>query len=423
MREKLAIIGSGITGMGAAYRLRNRNDITIFEKNNYVGGHTNTVTTEEGERTLNIDTGFIVYNETTYPLLTKLFAELGIRTENSNMSFSVDNRDLDLQWSARTIGSLFAQRRNLLRPRFYKLLLEANRFNQNAYPDLLSGKAADTIGDYLRRNGYSDYFAKNYVLPMGSAVWSTPADRMADFPAQALIGFFHHHGFLGWSTQLQWRTVTGGARHYMQAIAQRLSASVRINEPALRVRRRENSAHVQTRSGELSFDRVLLATHADEALDLLETPTDTERRLLGAFSYSSNRAVLHTDVSCMPSQRRVWAAWNYKISKQGDRTLASTVYYMNLLQNLRTDKHYFVSINDFDSIAPEKIVRTFDYMHPLFTQDALQAQAHLGQLNNGGRVLFAGSYFRNGFHEDALWAGTQAANRLLEVSNHELVSV
>ncbi len=408
--SRLAIIGTGIAGMGAAYYLRQDFDLTVFEKNDYVGGHTNTVECDEGDRLLPIDTGFIVYNETTYPHLTRLFAEFGVRTQPSDMSFGVYNQNRGLCWAGHGWNGIFAQRRNALSPRFWKLLLEANRFNQSSVRDLAEGRADLSLGDYLQQNGYDPFFCENYIIPMGSAVWSTPLHRMLDFPAAALIRFFENHGFLGYHGQLSWRTVTGGSQEYMRLLVDAVGRDrIRRRQPALAVREEGGGVVVRTEAGDEYFDSVLIATHADEALALLERPTDLQERLLSSFRYEANQAILHTDTSVMAPTRRAWASWNYKISGAGDALRTSVIYYMNRLQSLQTDRHYFVSLNDLGRIRDEYIIGVFDYEHPLFDRAAMRAQAHLGELNATGPIFFAGSYFRNGFHEDALWSGIQAA--------------
>lgn len=416
--QSLAIIGSGISGLGAAYYLRNDFRIDVFEKNDYVGGHTNTVTVEDGGRPLPVDTGFIVYNETTYPNLTRLFAELGVATHESDMSFGMHNQNSGLQFSGQNLGTLFAQRSNVLRPKYWKFLMQADRFNNEAPVHLEQGLADAPLYEYLKEQGYDDYFVFNFIVPMGSAVWSTPVDRMLEFPAAALIRFFRNHGFLGMTTQLPWRTVTNGSHSYVRKILDHLEdagAAVHTGEGALGVHRdaRGSGVIVRTEHGEYSYDRVLLAVHGDQALRLLEDPTAEERELLAAYKYEANRAVLHTDESVMPPLRRVWSSWNYKSRQNADGgTDTATVYWMNRLQNLPTKTNYFVSINDFEDIDPAKVVRSIDYEHPLFSSKAIEYQSRLDNLNARGPLYFAGSYFRYGFHEDGLISGLRVVEKL-----------
>lgn len=411
--ESLGIIGSGVTALGAAYYLRDRFDIEIFEKNDYVGGHTNTIVVDDDGSPLPVDTGFIVYNEVTYPNLTRLFADLKVETIESNMSFGMHNLDTGLQFCGRNLDGIFAQKKNLLSARFWKLVLAANRFNTTAPAHLESGLAEGALGDYLARQGYDDYFVRNYITPMGSAVWSTPIEKMLEFPAASLIRFFHNHGFLGLNTQLQWRTTRGGSFQYVKRILAALRRPVRTGEAALSVSRTAGGkVRVRTARGEYEFDRVLIAAHGDQALALLDSPTALERELLSAYRYERNTAILHTDESVLPPLRKIWSSWNYKARTDPDGTTrTSTVYWMNLLQALPTKRNYFVSINDFEAVDPAKIIRSIEYEHPLFDARAVQLQSRLSELNSGP-IYFAGSYFRHGFHEDALTAGLRAAERI-----------
>ncbi len=411
--KSLAIIGSGISALGAAYYLRERFDITIFEKNDYVGGHTNTILVDEQGGPLPVDTGFIVFNHHTYPNLIRLFDRLGVQSQASNMSFAMYNIDSGLQFSGQSWNALFAQRRNVLRPAYWRLLLQANRFNSTAVADLEEGRAEMSMGEYLERNGYDAHFVENYILPMGSAVWSTPIDRMLEFPAGTMIRFFKNHGFLGMYTQLEWRTLVGGSHSYVKRILAALPRPPRLNAAVSAVRPDGDGVMVRSGAGEERFDRVLIAAHADEALAMLSEATPLQRELLSAFAYQKNTAILHTDEKAMPPSRRTWSAWNYKLEsdRQGSARTA-TVYWMNRLQNLPTRQNYFVSINEFQELRPECVLRRIDYTHPLFDARAVEAQKRLQELNNGP-IYFAGSYFRYGFHEDGLLASLLAAERIL----------
>ncbi|MEQ9363906.1 MAG: FAD-dependent oxidoreductase [Leptospirales bacterium] len=412
--QKLAIVGSGISALGAAYYLRDQYDITIFEAGSYVGGHTNTVTVDDDGAPLPVDTGFIVYNETTYPNLTRLFADLGVATHESDMSFGMHNLSTGLQYSGQNYGTLFAQRKNIFSPRHWRFLLQASRFNETAPAHLEAGEADIPLGAYLEEQGYDQYFIYNFIVPMGSAVWSTPIDKMLDFTAAALIRFFRNHGFLGMHTQLQWRTVTGGSRSYVQKIMSATDHEVRLNEAVRKIRRESDGVSVHTDGATFRFDKVLIATHADQALAMLDKPTALESELLPAFRYEKNRAVLHTDRSVLPPLKRVWSSWNYKSREDAEngRVESSTVYWMNRLQNLPTQNDYFVSINDFEAIDPAATLRAIDYEHPLFDSNAIRLQARLPELNRNGPIFFAGSYFRYGFHEDGLISGLSVVEKL-----------
>lgn len=412
--KKLAIVGSGIAGLGAAYLLRERFDITIFEAGSYVGGHTNTldVTLPDGQ-TQPVDTGFIVFNEKTYPNLVKLFRELGVDYADSNMSFAAYNTLSGLTWCSKGLRGLFAQKKNLLSPRYYRFLLEANRFNVNLEKDLERGEVYGTFGEYLKRKGFSDFFAENYIIPMTAAVWSTPPGRMLGFPARSFARFFVNHGFLSLYSGLQWKYVVGGSRSYVKKILEKLNARVLLNTPVRSVEEEGGSVVVTSANGSEKFDACLVATHADQALRLLGNPTEDQRRLLSHFKYEKNTAVLHSDESVMQPLKKTWAAWNFKLGKNGEgQYKATVVYYMNLLQRIPTATKYFVSLNDFSTIAAEKTFARIDYEHPLFDEHTESAQAHLPRLNEAGRIFFSGSYFRYGFHEDACFSAVNAAEAI-----------
>ncbi|AFM13114.1 NAD(P)/FAD-dependent oxidoreductase [Turneriella parva] len=412
--KKLAIVGSGVAGLGAAWLLRDRYEISIFEAGSYVGGHTNTFDVPLlGGGTQPVDTGFIVFNEQTYPHLLTLFRDLGVEYANSDMSFAHYNTLTGLQWSSRGLAGLFAQRKNLLSPRYYKFLLEANRFNTQLPKDLERGRVDGSFGDYLRRNKFSDFFMQNYIVPMTAAVWSTPPDRMLSFPARTFARFFVNHGFLSLYSGLQWKYVVGGSRSYVKKILAAHKGKVHLNEPVSRVSEAGGRVEVLTAKGRHEFDAVLLATHADQSLRMLANPSDEQKRLLSKFKYEQNRAVLHSDENVLQPIKKTWASWNFKLGKNSAGGFKSTVvYYMNLLQNIPGPVKYFVSLNDFQIIDPAKIYATIDYEHPLFDEQTEIAQAHLPRLNETGNIFFSGSYFRYGFHEDAYMSAVNAAEAI-----------
>lgn len=412
--KSLAIVGSGVAGLGAAWRLRDKFDITILEAGNYVGGHTNTfdVPLVEGG-TQPVDTGFIVFNEQTYPHLLSLFRELGVEYANSDMSFAHYNTLTGLQWSSRGLGGLFAQRKNLLSPRHYRFLAEANRFNTKLPIDLEQGHVSGTFGDYLKRNNFSDYFLQNYIVPMTAAVWSTPPDRMLAFPARTFARFFVNHGFLSLYNGLQWKYVVGGSRTYVKKILAAHRGKVLLNEPVLAVQEVNSKVEVRTRKASYSFDAVLVATHANQALEMLSSPTEEQRRLLSKFKYEQNVAVLHSDERVLQPIRKTWASWNFKLGKNSNDEFKSTVvYYMNLLQKIPGNTRYFVSLNDFQTISPEKTYARIEYEHPLFDEHSESAQGNLPRLNESGNIFFSGSYFRYGFHEDAYMSAVNASEAI-----------
>jgi predicted NAD/FAD-binding protein len=419
--SRLAIIGSGIAGLGCAHFLRRDFDLTVFETESRPGGHAHTVdVAEHGTgRRLPVDTGFMVYNRVTYPLLSRLFDELGVATQPTAMSFSVRHATSGLEFCGSSLNHLFAQRRNLLRPRFYRMLAAVNRFNREAIAAL--GQPAtqhETLGEYVRRGNYGADFLNLYLVPMSSAVWSTPPRLMLDFPAATLLRFFHNHGFLGLHTQHPWRTVTGGSRTYVERLTAPWRDRLRLGQPAAAVRRTPQGVAVTAASGATEhFDHVILACHADQALRLLQDPRPDEAQLLGAFRYQPNLATLHTDAAVMPRTRLAWSSWNYEIAGGGADPATATHYWMNALQGVSERENYFVSINRPEAIDPARVLRRIPCEHPLFDLAALAAQPRLPGLNAAARktteTYFAGSYFRYGFHEDALLSAYNLAALLL----------
>jgi predicted NAD/FAD-binding protein len=414
--QKAAIIGTGIAGMACAHFLRGRYDLTLYERNDYVGGHTNTVTVDEDGRDVPIDTGFMVYNEVNYPNLTTLFRELDVPTMPTSMSFSVRHEPSGLEWCGTGISGLFAQKRNVFRPSFYRFLAEVNRFNKESVRVLDDPEMSElSLAEFAARDGYSDEFLERYLVPMSSAVWSSEPGRMLDFPAATLVRFFHNHGFLGLNTQRPWRTVVGGSRVYRDRLIAPYRDRIRCGRAAAKVTRLGTTALVADRSGHSeSYDAVILACHADEALALLAEPTPDEAALLGKFRYQENVATLHTDAAVMPRTKRAWSSWNYRIVRRDGELLPSTVYYMNSLQKVSDRRDYFVSIGDPGAVDPRAVLKTIVYTHPLFTVETARAQKDLPSLNAGGPAYFCGSYFRYGFHEDALNSAIDLSKVLLE---------
>ena len=420
--SRIAIIGSGISGLGCAHFLHRHADITLFEQQDRLGGHTHTVTVPElgTGRPLPIDTGFMVFNYETYPQLTRLFGELKVPVKKTDMSFSVRHEDTGLEFCGSSLNHLFCQRRNLLRPSFYRMLLQIDRFNREAVAALADDAIeSQTLADYVRARGYGADFLYNYLVPMSSAVWSTPPDKMLLFPARSLLRFFHNHGFLGLHTQHQWWTVDGGSQEYARRMTAPWRDRIRTGHKVVRVRRELGGVRVTTANGATEhFDRIILAAHGHESLALLADATPDETRLLREFQYQPNIATLHTDASVMPRTKLAWSAWNYSIARDAaGRVEPMTIYWMNRLQGVSDRENYFVSINRPDRIEPDKVLRTIAYEHPLFTLGAVKAQAEIPALNAAAQgsteTYYAGAWQRYGFHEDGLLSAVRVAELLL----------
>ncbi|NNC43917.1 MAG: NAD(P)-binding protein [Acidimicrobiia bacterium] len=405
---RIAIIGTGIAGLGAAHRLRDAVDLTLFEANDWVGGHTHTVDVAlSTDESVPVDTGFIVYNESTYPLLTKLFADLHVATEPSDMSFSVRGPAGEYEGSAR---GMFVDPRALVDPSHWAMIRDILAFNRRVnevdLDQLPPGLTLDAFTADL-----SQPFQQRYLLPMGAAIWSTPANEMFDYPADTLVRFFRNHGLAQLRDRPAWRTVTGGSRTYVEALTKPFCDRIRLKTPVQEIRRGADGVDVVTPAGIERFDGVLLATHADTSLKILNGwSSPAEQNLLSNFRYARNEAVLHTDPSLMPASKRAWASWN--VVQRDPFADPSLTYWMNRLQNLETSKPVFVTLNP--DRMPGQVHGSWTYHHPMFDARAVEAQRHLSDLQGSDRVWFAGAYFRYGFHEDGLMAGYAAADSILQ---------
>lgn len=424
--KRIAIIGSGISGLGCAWLMHRDFDVTVLEADDRLGGHSHTVTVDEAGRGVPIDTGFMVFNRVTYPNLVRLFEALEVPVKPTDMSFSVRCGPRGLEYCGSSLNHLFAQRRNLLRPSFYRMLLAIDRFNREAVAALDDPALRSlSLEEYVRRRGYGDDFFHLYLIPMSSAVWSTPPEQMLRFPAASLLRFFHNHGFLGLHTQHPWWTVEGGSRVYVERLIAPFRDRVHRGAAARRIRRVDGAVEVATDRDAQCFDKVVLACHAPEALALLGADaTPAERRVLSPFRYQPNTAILHTDASVMPRTRRAWSSWNYRLDSAGGeagadstRMATSTHYWMNRLQGVSQRTNYFVSINGGHLVEPSRILRTLSYEHPLFDGAAVEAQEALPALNSGARggteTYFAGAWQRYGFHEDGLLSAVRVSELLL----------
>jgi predicted NAD/FAD-binding protein len=425
MKPRIAIVGSGISGLSAAHHLHGEADITLFEAGDYFGGHTHTVDvtlpTRKGLQTHGVDTGFLVYNERTYPGLIALFEELQVATVKSDMSFSVQvpnkNGRGALEWNGANLNTVFAQRSNLFKPSFIKMLRDVVRFNTLA-TELAERnqdhELAQPLSGFLISHKFSDAFRDWYLLPMLGCIWSCPTDQMLKFPVATMIRFCHNHGLIQVNNRPQWYTVAGGARHYVEKILAGIPDK-RLNTPVLRIGRDTHSVTLQTYNGSERFDQVILATHADQSLAMLAEPTAQEHITLGAIRYHPNRAVLHTDTSVMPKKKLAWAAWNYERAAH-DSTESTRVclhYWLNLLQPLPFIQDVIVSLNPVHDIDPAHILGEYEYAHPVFDLPAIQAQAQMPQLQGQQHTWFAGAWMGYGFHEDGFKSGRAAAQNLL----------
>ncbi len=404
-REKVAIIGSGISGLACAHFLHSHHEITLFEKDDRIGGHSNTVMAGKDP----LDTGFMVYNEVTYPLLTRLFKDLEVATKPTSMSFSVQHTAHALEFNGGSLNLLFGQRKNLFRPRFWKMLLQINRFNKETVAELKKKEETKlTLAEYVEERGYGRDFLHWYLSPMAAAVWSSPPEKIDRFPAITLMRFWHNHGFLGLDTQHPWRTVVGGSKEYLKKLIAPFADRIQKGDPVASISA-ENEITLASGKTE-KFDRIISAAHGDQALKLLAAPTDLEQEILSTFSYQANKAVLHTDEQFMPRTRRCWASWNYRI--EGGKH--STIYWMNSLQGATADKNFFVSVNPSAPIPNDHVIKEIDYEHPLFDLESIAAQKRIPELHEAGTGrYYCGAWQRYGFHEDGLWSAVRLCEDIL----------
>ncbi len=422
--QRIAVIGSGIAGLTAAYLLSREHQITLFEANNYLGGHTHTRQVACQGRTYPVNTGFIVFNDWTYPNFIKLMSQLGVASEASDMSFSVRCENTGLEYNGTSLNSLFAQRLNLVRPAFLRMVWDILRFNKQTVAMLQEGRVNDsqTLGEFIAQEGYSEAFKRFYIIPMGAAIWSASTDVMMNFPLRFFLQFFNNHGMLSVDERPQWRVLSGGSQSYIAPLTAPFKEGIRLNTPVQQVKRGRDGVTVSTeRYGAEHFDQVVLACHSDQALQMLADPSLAESRVLGAIPYQMNSVILHTDRRMMPKRKLAWASWNYHIP-QRCQDHAMLTYNMNMLQNFHdAPETFLVTLNRPQEIDPNKIIERFDYAHPVFTPDGIIAQSQHGEISGrseaaGGdyrsaRTHYCGAYWFNGFHEDGVNSALRVAQQ------------
>ena len=405
---KIAIIGSGISGLTLAHHLHQQHDITVFEANSHIGGHTHTHAINLFGQSYQVDTGFIVFNDRTYPNFIQMLNELKVPWQPSHMSFSVRNEATGLEYNGTSLNSLFAQRSNFLKPSFYGMIRDILRFNKQSLSLLEDGNEL-SLGAYLAQNQYKPMFINNYIVPMGAAIWSTDAAQMMQFPARFLVRFFHHHGMLTVHNRPQWRTIVGGSARYVEALTAPFKYSIKLNTPVASVRRLKNLVKIKPQHGEeQEFDYVFFACHSDQALTMLGGDASAaEHEILGAIPYQENTIYLHQDASLLPKRDLAWAAWNYHVTALPSNKVQVT-YNMNILQNLKSVEPILVTLNHTDLINPAKVIKRLKYKHPVYTIAGAAAQKRHAEISGHNRTGFAGAYWRNGFHEDGVASALMA---------------
>lgn len=414
--KNIAIIGSGISGLTCAYLLDPKHNVTVFEKNNYVGGHTATIDIVHNNQALEIDTGFIVFNDRTYPNFIKLLNQLEIKQQTTEMSFSVHNPQSGFEYNGHTINSLFAQRRNLLRPRFWKLVYEIMTFNRLCKEAFHSNELMTeiTLGKFLKQHGFSIFFNEHYILPMGAAIWSTSLQEVTQFELKFFIQFFYHHGLLNVVDRPQWYVVEGGSRSYVQKIIHTLRQPIELNTSITKVTRQKEGICIEMHNGDKQFfNDVIFACHSDQALKLLGDSTEEERKVLSGIPYSENQVTLHTDTSLLPKRPLAWASWNYKLDQNTSHP-ACVTYNMNILQGIKNPSTFCVTLNQDHAIDPDKIIQSFTYHHPILNTKSVKAQKNRHLICGLNHTHFVGAYWYSGFHEDGVKSALDVTERFGE---------
>jgi predicted NAD/FAD-binding protein len=401
---KVAVIGSGISGNTLAYLLNKNHDVPLYEKDKRIGGHSHTHEIVINNKKVNVDTGFIVFNKKTYPLFTSLLNNLGVKYENSNMSFSVFSKENNFEYNGTSLNSLFSQRRNLLSPKFLKMIFEILRFNKESIK--LKSKTI-LLKQYLKNNNYSTYFCKNYILPMGAAIWSSDINTILNFPAHFFIDFFKNHGMLSVTNRPQWLTIKGGSQEYVKKLTSGFKDKIRLNSKIKNIVRYKSYVVIEDNKSKEKFDYVFFACHSDEALETLKKPTADEVKILSALPYQKNDIILHTDSSIMPQKKLSWAAWNYNIDSPDDSPITLT-YNMNILQNIKTKDSLLVTLNPKLPISKGKVIKKLQYTHPKFSKDSVSAQLKNKIISGKNRTFYSGAYWGKGFHEDGVKSAYEA---------------
>ena len=399
---RIAIIGTGISGLTSAYLLNQNHDIVVYEKNDYIGGHTHTHSIKSKNKNLSVDSGFIVYNEVTYPNFIKLLKKLNVASQKTTMGFSVKSINKNLEYAGNSLGSLFAQTLNILRPSFWIMIIDILRFNKNAKLDLGFISPDVKLGEYLSRNKFSNSFINNYIIPMGSAIWSTKAKSMMDMPALFFIRFLNNHGLMQIKNRSGWWVIKGGSSKYVEKIIVSFKSKIKLNTAIESIQRKDNKVIIKPFShDEETFDAVVIATHSDQALRMLSDATKEENEILKALPYQLNEALLHTDEFVLPKRKKAWSSWNYNLDQGLDEPMAMT-YNMNILQSLKSSETYCVTLNNSELVDDKKIIKTLSYEHPQFTPKGINAQKRKHEISGVQNTYYCGAYWRNGFHEDGV---------------------
>lgn len=415
-KKRIAIIGSGISGLTCGYHLHKEFDIKVYEAGDYVGGHTNTLTVDDPDGPLNIDTGFIVFNDWTYPNFIKMLEETGVESQKSDMSFSVKCEETGLEYNGTDTNSLFAQRLNLISPKFWKMILDILRFNKTGLEWLENAAEDDntTLGQFLDRGNFSYMFRKYYGFPITAAIWSAGEEDVRKFPLRFFMNFFKNHGMLSVNERPQWRVIKNGSKSYIPAFTKGWENKIHTNTPVQMIKRKSDKVFIKSSDNLEEFDGVVFACHSDQALRILSEPTKEENEILKAIPYQENEAVLHTDENILPKKKIAWAAWNYHILK-GKSDTAALTYNMNILQSLKTSQTYNVTLNYTRAIAPDKIIRKIKYMHPRFSLEGIRAQKRHSDISGHNNTFYCGAYWRNGFHEDGVVSALSAVKQVKEL--------